>query len=140
MRRVTTIIIEIVPSHWIVWNKVKECLEYYYMSKLMLNKKRKEMQSLVKQGAPPDIEWPKYKVEIRGRTKSYKDAIIGLEKLKTKQYVGKTNLFEREDVYLLFYFRRVDNPRDRYSLTVDRLCLRLDINTGVLGKRQPVVV
>lgn len=83
--------IEIVPSHWIVWNEVKKILECYYMSGLLWNKKRIDLQSLVKQGAPPNTQWPKYEVEIRGRAKSYKDAEIGLEELQTKQYAYSTD-------------------------------------------------
>lgn len=83
--------IEIVPSHWIVWNEVEKILECYYMSGSLLSKKRKDLQSLVKQGAPPDTQWPKYEVEIKGRAKSYKDAEIGLEKLEIKQYAYSTD-------------------------------------------------
>lgn len=83
--------IEIVPSHWIAWNEIEKNLKCYYMSASMLSKKRKDLQSMVKQGAPPDTRWSKYEVEIRGRAKSYEDAKIGIKKLETKQYAYSTD-------------------------------------------------
>jgi len=83
--------IEIVPSHWIIWNEFENILECYYMSCSLSSKKRKDLQSIVKQGASPDPNWPKYEVKIRGRAKSYEDAEVRIEKLETKQYAYSTD-------------------------------------------------
>ncbi|KAL0101640.1 hypothetical protein PUN28_019055 [Cardiocondyla obscurior] len=48
----------------------------------------------------------------------------------------ENEFIQTRDVYRLFYFRRINDPCDRYSMTVDRLYLRPDINTDVLGKKQ----
>lgn len=84
-------IVEAVPSTWIEWNPTLNILECYWMPGVSTKKTQARFLALLRRASPPDTAWPKFKVEIKGRVKTYEDVKKALKDVRNRRYAHSTD-------------------------------------------------
>ncbi|KYM97007.1 hypothetical protein ALC62_12320 [Cyphomyrmex costatus] len=99
--------IDIVTSSWIYWDKERNSLVSKFMPPPYTAAKRIKLKNLIEAGYPPIKTWPSFRVETRGRAKTYSEAETRLELLKKQEYAfteesevdGRSQSIEDTEVY-----------------------------------------
>ncbi|KAL7301357.1 hypothetical protein TKK_0005805 [Trichogramma kaykai] len=76
--------IDVVPTEWITFNKVKKRYSAQFLPPPYNEDRCALLQTFVKQQMDAPEDWPSYTVKLKGRANTYEEAVIKLKDLQTE--------------------------------------------------------
>lgn len=83
---------------------------------------------MVQQCKPADPKWPKYRVMIKGRAQTYKDAEIGIDQLESKKYAYSTD----DEIRCLEKARQEKKTYQRKKVTSDTITVEEQLESALV--------